>query len=94
MDDKEKGDMFTFGLGRFFDSRSTSLVIILKGKHKLKIKKDKDGTSKFSDYIDHKDYITMIGVKSFEKLFGKTIKPGKVRHGRLKLRLVKRKKKC
>ena len=93
MDDKEKGKMFTFALGKFSSERSSGLVIILKGKHKLKRKRNILGDIIFSDNIGHKDYITHIRTEPFEKLTGKKLKAGEVRHGRLKLRLVKRKKK-
>jgi len=72
----------------------TAWCYFFEGKVKFKKKELK----KFNDLFDkwfltHPDYIHGIQMDKFERIFGKKLKAGEVRHGRLKLRLTKRKKK-
>jgi len=89
----EKGEMFTFVYGKYTTIDMPN-VCIFEGKVKFKKKELK----KFNDLFDkwfltHPDYIHGIQMDKFERIFGKKLKAGEVRHGRLKLRLTKRKKK-
>lgn len=92
--EKEKGPMFTFAMGKQKDGSTFAMVVVLKGKQKIKAKKVKGGVRTFNHYIEHKDFVTVITENGFKLLFGRELKPGKVYHGRLKLRIIKRKKKC
>ncbi len=91
--DNEKGPLFTFALGEFEDGSASALVLIMRGKHKLKPNKTKKTGWSYNTFTDHKDYVTCINAEKFKLLFGKKLKPGEIRYGRLKLRMKKRKKK-
>ena len=84
--------MFTFVCGTFFAKEKFNLVIIYVGKIKFKKKERKEFKNLNLNYVYHDQYFTTIRKDNFEEYFGKRIRIGEVRHGRLKLRLTKRKK--
>lgn len=97
MSENEKGPMFTFVWGSY-PSEKKKLVVVYKGKKKF-TKKELEGFNncftKTYDKIDGYVFLMwdFVFEELFEKSFIKTIKPGKVRYGRLQLKLIKRKKK-
>ncbi len=91
--EKEKGKMFTFAIGEYRNGLRGPLVIVMEGKRKLKPRKDKNHSKRYSHYISTKGYVTCLHVEAFEFLSGRKIKAGEVRHGRLKFKMSKRKKK-
>ncbi len=88
----DKGEMFTFALGKFDDGRPACFIVLLKGKHKVKPKGTKLCSHSFNHLIESKYYAGLIMTEHFKRIFDKKLKPGEVRYGRLKLRMIKRKK--
>ena len=91
--ESEKGLMYTFALNKLKNKEAGALVLILKGKQKLKSIKTKTHKKSYNDYIGTKNFFAAISNNGFIKMFGKKLKPGEVRYGRLKLSMLKRKKK-